>query len=384
MKPLTSNLQHPPSKSLRIGLDAKRAFNNGTGLGNYSRFVINGLIKHFPQHEYFLFTPSIKAEYEQFYPKHSNVQLVTPESLLGKSFPSLWRTYAIAEMCTKLKLDVFHGLSNELPLGIESFTGKKIVTIHDLIFLRYPNYYNNIDRYIYTRKFKYACSKADIVIAASEQTKSDIIQYFHTSESNIVVGYQNCDTRFETQATELEKATLTNRLNLPAAFVLCVGTIEQRKNQLTVLKAFFEANLDQMSLVFVGKETDYANALHTFIKEHKLESKVLFLKNIAAADLPVLYQLAKVFVYASEFEGFGIPVLEGLRSGLPVLAANSSSLPEVGGLAAHYFQHNNPTQLTELLQKVLATDYHKPSYSKHLQQFDTQHLISQLEAWYAH
>src|SRR6187431_3022620 len=104
----TPNIKRQTSnRPLRIGFDAKRAFNNGTGLGNYSRFVISGLIKQFPQHEYFLFTPGVKAAYEQFYPESPNVKLITPDSFLGKQLSALWRTYAIADMCTELGLDVF-------------------------------------------------------------------------------------------------------------------------------------------------------------------------------------------------------------------------------------------------------------------------------------
>lgn len=363
---------------MKIGFDAKRAFNNKTGLGNYSRFVINGLIQHFPQHEYFLFTPHIDPEFESFYTPSPNIKLVTPDSLLGKTFPALWRTYAIADMCNVLNLDVFHGLSNELPVGIDRFNGKKLVTIHDLIFLRYPTYYNNIDRYIYTRKFKYACAQADIVVAASLQTQSDIIKYFHTSDSKIKVGYQNCDERFAVMANDGIKSALASKLNLPSQFMLCVGTLEQRKNQLTVLKAFHLAQLNNLSLVFVGRETAYAKELHDYVTQNGLENQVRFLQNISATDLPVLYQMAKVFIYASEFEGFGIPVLEGLRSGIPVLAANSSSLPEVGGPAAQYFQHNNASELADLLRLTLSSNQHQPNIGNHLQQFDTAILMQQL------
>src|SRR5450830_1348056 len=130
----TTNFKQQTS-NLRIGFDAKRAFNNGTGLGNYSRFVIAALSKSFPENEYFLFTPTIKLEFENFIPSSSNIKIISPESILGKTFPSLWRTYSIAEMCNELQLDIFFGLSNELPVGIENFKSKKVVSIHDLIFL---------------------------------------------------------------------------------------------------------------------------------------------------------------------------------------------------------------------------------------------------------
>jgi glycosyltransferase involved in cell wall biosynthesis len=369
---------------MRIGFDAKRAFNNGTGLGNYSRFVINGLLKYFPEHEYFLFTPKIKPEFDHFFKDGSNVKIVTPESLLGKTFSSLWRTYSIAEMCNELKLDVFHGLSNELPMGIEKFKGKKIVTIHDLIFLRYPDYYNNIDRYIYTKKFKYACKETDVMIAASHQTKQDIIYYFKTEGNRIVVGYQNCDERFGLLVTAEQKQLVKQKHLLPGNFMLCVGTIEKRKNQLTVLKAFHQLNQPDLSLVFIGRETSYANELRDYIKINGLESKVLFLKNIEQDELPVIYQLAKVFVYASEFEGFGIPVLEGLRSGIPVIAANASSLPEVGGNVALYFDSHSIEELTLKLSAVLnsGTDINPQDRTQQLLKFDPGILTKQLMETY--
>lgn len=374
----TSNPQPPASEPLRVGLDAKRAFNNGTGLGNYARFVINGLIKNFPENDYYLFTPCIKPEYENFYPASKNVKLVTPDSFLGKTFSSLWRTYAIADMCNALKLDVFHGLSNELPVGIDAFKGKKIVTIHDLIFLRYPNYYGNIDRYIYTKKFKYACAEADIVLAASEQTKKDIVHYFATDEVKIKVGYQNCEERFSRQATPDQTQLVKTTYTLPDQFALCVGTIEQRKNQLTVLKAFDALHHPNMQLVFIGKHTDYVNLLKKYISDFHLEHKVVFLQNIPAAHLPVIYQLSTLFIYASEFEGFGIPVLEGLRSGVPVIAANASSLPEVGGKFALYFEPNDVSGLLECMKTVMAHAPQQPGVNEHLAQFDTATLISAL------
>lgn len=377
----TSNIQHPTSSiqhPMRIGLDAKRAFNNGTGLGNYSRFVINGLLKHFPQHEYYLFTPTIKPEYQNFYTPSENVKLITPESLLGKTFSSLWRTYSIAGMCNELKLDIFHGLSNELPVGIESFTGKKIVTIHDLIFLRYPNYYGNIDRYIYTKKFKHACAQADWVLAASEQTKRDIISYFGTSEQKVKVSYQNCNDAFGEPATAEQKEIVASTYSLPEQFALCVGTIEKRKNQLTVLQAFHKLNHPTLKLVFIGKQTDYAALLLEYIDEHQLQHDVQFLEQIPTLDLPVIYQLSSMFIYASEFEGFGIPILEGLRSNIPVIAANASSLPEVGGKVAHYFEPKDVSGLLGCMSNALNEQPNKEMLQQHLKQFDTSTLMASL------
>jgi glycosyltransferase involved in cell wall biosynthesis len=379
--PPTTNLQLLTS-GLRVGFDAKRAFNNATGLGNYSRFVINALIRLFPQHEYFLFTPSVKPEYEHFYPESNRVKLITPESFLGKQFSTLWRTYAIADMCKELNLDVFHGLSNELPAGIEVFKGKKVVTIHDLIFMRYPAYYNNIDRYIYTKKFKRACEQADLVLAASKQTQQDIEHYFGTPASRIRVGYQNCDERFAVKATEETKQQIRRSYFLPDQFILCVGTIEQRKHQLTVLKAFHQLQAKDLKLVFIGKQTDYAEQLHSYILQHNISSEVVFLQQIPSVDLPVLYQLASCFVYASEFEGFGIPLLEGMRSNIPVIAANASSLPEVGGTAVSYFNPGEVNELVVCMKEALSKPVNTEQYERQTNLFDTHKLIAELESLY--
>jgi glycosyltransferase involved in cell wall biosynthesis len=379
----TSNIKLLTSpRPLRIGFDAKRAFNNGTGLGNYSRFVINGLMTLYPQHEYFLFTPGIKPEYESFYTAGQNIHLITPESFFGKQFSFLWRSYAIADMCSQLNLDVFHGLSNELPVGIEGFKGKKIVTIHDLIFLRYPAYYNNIDRYIYTKKFKRACYHADLILAASKQTQSDIEHYLGTSTTKIQIGYQNCDERFAGIKTAEEKNLVRTLYALPDQFILSVGTIEQRKNQLTVLKAFHRLNHPDLSLVFIGKQTEYADQLKEYIAEAGLSSKVQFLQRIPAEYLPAIYQSARIFVYASEFEGFGIPVLEGMRSGIPVIAAKTSSLPEVGGTAIAYFNPADIAALATCFNETLSKSFDTGGYGQQLALFDTPKLIAQLEAHY--
>ncbi|MFI5222248.1 MAG: glycosyltransferase family 4 protein [Bacteroidia bacterium] len=336
-----------------IGFDAKRAFNNGTGLGNYSRFVIRSLAKYFPENEYYLFTPSIKKEFENFIPASSNIKIISPESILGKTFPSLWRTYSIAEMCNELKLDVFHGLSNELPVGIEKFNGKKIVTIHDLIFLRYPDYYTNIDRYIYKNKFRHACEKADIICAASIQTKKEIIHFFSIDEHKIRVTYQNCDDRFSNPPDEKVRNEVIKKYLLLPKYILCLGTIEKRKNQHTVLKAFSQLDEPELKLIFIGKETDYSDQLHDFIELNRLESKVIFIPQIEIEFLPAFYRQAQAFVYASEFEGFGIPLLEAMRSGVPVIAANTSSLPEVCGDAAEYFSFNISSELARKMKLVL-------------------------------
>ena len=368
---------------LKIGFDAKRAFNNGSGLGNYARFIINTLAQFFPQHEYFLFTPTVKDEYKNFVEgSNVNIRLLTPESKFSKTFSSFWRTYSIAEMCNELNLDVFHGLSNELPVGIDTFKGKKLVTMHDLIFLRYPRFYNNIDRYIYTKKFSYACTNADNIIAASAQTKADVCQYFNTPESKITVGYQNCDKGFSVPLNIEVLNTIAKKYALPKNFMLCVGTIEKRKNQIEVLKAFHSLELTNMALVFIGKQTDYAQQLHQYVKDNHLQSQIVFLKQVPVDDLIAIYQCAASFVYMSSFEGFGIPILEALHTGLPILSANTSSLTEVGGSAIEYANPQDVNEIATKMAFIIGKKVNKNEYINQLNLFDPHSLITKLESLY--
>src|SRR3569832_395054 len=168
---------------MKIGYDAKRAFLNQSGLGNYSRTLIKSLSQYYPENKYVLFTPKTGDNYfVDYVEKQKNISIVKPTKLLDRFFRSWWRSYGITKLLTESNIEVYHGLSNELPFNIAEFKGKKIVTIHDLIFLRYPEYYSAADRAIYDRKVKSACDNADVVIAISEQTKRDIERYYFVSD----------------------------------------------------------------------------------------------------------------------------------------------------------------------------------------------------------
>ena len=153
---------------MRIGFDAKRAFSNNTGLGNYSRDAIRILSDYFTDNKYFLYTPKNNNNPRlSFIADRKNTFIRTPESLLDRALKTYWRSKSVVNDLFTNKIDIFHGLSNELPIAIENTSIKTVVTIHDLIFIRYPHLFKTIDRKIYYRKFKSACQRADKIIAVS-------------------------------------------------------------------------------------------------------------------------------------------------------------------------------------------------------------------------
>lgn len=337
-----------------IGFDAKRAAQNKTGLGNYSRFVIGALSRFNTNERYLLYTPnpnriSLLGDID----KAENVELRYPQSTIWKKLRSLWRVWGVTSDLRKENVCLYHGLSNELPLNIRKAKDtRSIVTIHDLIFLRYPEYYHYIDRKIYTYKFRKACLNADRIIAISECTKRDIISFFHIPEEKIDVVYQGCDAQFKQTATESDKEAIRQKYRLPQRYILYLGSIESRKNLLLVAKALKHLK-EPISVIAIGKRTPYADTVEDFLKKNQLESRMRLLSNVPFNELPAFYQMASTFVYPSFFEGFGIPLLEALNSGVPAIGATGSCLEEAGGPHSIYVHPENEKELAIAIERTL-------------------------------
>lgn len=345
---------------MNIGFDAKRAFHNTTGLGHYSRTLLLSLSEYFPEHQYYLFNPKPSS---LFNVEAANLQEVRPSRLVNKLFSSAWRSSGVKKDLERLKIDLYHGLSHEIPAGIQKTRTRSVVTIHDLIHERYPGQYNPIDVKIYHQKFSYACAHADKVIAISEQTKRDIIAFYKTPEEKIRVCYQSCNPAFGRSVSEEEKQGVRTRYGLPAQFFLYVGSIIERKNLLNICKAIFLLrNEIDIPLVVIGDGKKYKQQVKDYITQNGLGEKIIFLSEKEAArtssdfqsatDFPAIYQSAIAMIYPSFFEGFGIPVLESLWSKLPVITSNISCLPEAGGEGAYYVDPASAEEIAEGMKKI--------------------------------
>ncbi len=331
---------------MKIGFDAKRAFLNTSGLGNYSRTTLNALDKYYSENQYFLYTPEVKIGMLE---NQNKFEIISPPKSQSKIKKSFWRTYRLSNELLKQELSIFHGLSNELPKGIHKTDIPKVVTIHDLIFIRYPEFYKPFDRSIYYNKVKYACSAATKILAISQQTKEDIIDFMGANAEKIEVIHQAISPIFFEKA---DTSRIKEKYKLPAEFILSVGTIEERKNQLSIVKALLQQNL-KIPVIFVGNPTSYCNDIHKYIAEKNIEKQVIFLRNIPEKDLAAIYQLASLSIYISVFEGFGLPVIESVACGCPVITSNVSCLPETAGNAAVLCQPENIEELGNNIQKAI-------------------------------
>ena len=339
---------------MNIAFDAKRITNNATGLGNYSRFVLEALTEYRPENRYLLYSPSIgRPELYQELLEHRSVQLHTPHRALAFLGGSLWRNYSIPRLVREAKVDLFHGLSNELPLGLyRAQRVGTVVTIHDLAFIRYPQYYKPIDRLLYRRKYGASARAADHVITVSEQTRRDVIDIFGVEEERVTTVYQGCSERFA-QIQPEEVAAARQALRLPQRYMLFVGSIEERKNLLLAVEALAQLQDKELHLVAVGRRTPYVQQVLDRARRLGVMSRLHLLHQVGATYLPGIYGGAEVFVYPSRFEGFGIPIIEALNAGIPVIGATGSCLEEAGGPTSLYTDPDNADMLASLIDRVL-------------------------------
>jgi glycosyltransferase involved in cell wall biosynthesis len=218
--------------------------------------------------------------------------------------------------------------------------------------MRHPEYYNKADVKIYTKKFRLALREADRIVAISECTRRDICELGGIDSSRVDLIYQSCASRFTREPSSQQLWQVRELYELPDRYVLNVGSIEERKNVLLAVKALKRLP-DDVSLVIVGRETPYTDLVRNYILENRLYERVLILSGVPDDHLPALYRMADAFVYPSRYEGFGIPIIEAIRMGLPVVACTGSCLEEAGGPDSLYVGPDDEQGMAHALSQVL-------------------------------
>lgn len=363
---------------MRIGFDAKRYFFNNTGLGNYSRQVVNSLIENYSNDEYILFSPKLpKIETK-------NLNLVLPPKIYPKFLSSIWRSKYMGTSIVEKNIDVYHGLSQEFPFNIDKFKGKKLLTVHDLIYMIYPKDFSYIDQKIHVKKALFSTKTADKIVAVSHQTKNDIVKYLKVPASKIQVLYQNCDPQFSVPIADEQKDALKVKYDLPEKYIFCIGRVEERKNLLSVLNAMKSID-PEIKLISVGKiNSKYFKKIERFLSDNKeIRQRVKFIQNIPFEEIPVFYSMAKSLIYPSQMEGFGIPIIEALQSKTQVVTSTGGCFEEVGGEFAHYCNQNDEKSITKAILKSLEQPISFEKLPEHLQKFDIQLNIKKLRQIYS-
>lgn len=334
---------------MRIGYDAKRAFNNRAGLGVHSRTLIDNMLRYHPDDDYHLYTPSIALP--DMYDSYQNVGNISIHTATGIS-KAYWRSWGVTDDLVNHKIDIFHGVSHEIPRNIEKAPCVSVVTIHDVIFKRFPEYFPITDRMIYDQKWKHAITTADKVIAVSESTKNDILQYYSIAPDKIEVVYSSCHPRYY-QPSDDHQCRPTG---LPSEYILSVGSVEPRKNYETLLHALDQIHSESRPhLVIIGRgKGKHVSKIKDLITKLGLKQKVTILSDVTDDSIRAIYQGAAAFIYPSYYEGHGLPITEALYCGVPVVASSTSSMPEAGGPDCIYIDPLDSEELSHAIRLVLS------------------------------
>lgn len=283
----------------------------------------------------------------------------TPFSLANPAARIAWEQTALPLELARRGDDLVHGLVNVVPL---TTTLPAIVTVHDLSFVRTPDALPALKRTYLTALCRRSVSKARHVIAVSRQTADDLMRYFETPAAKIEVVYNGVGEEFTPAAPDeaARLATWRSDHNLPERFLLYLGTLEPRKNLPLLLRAFARwrgatsRDNDDIKLVIAGGKGWFYDEVFTLTQELALADSVHFPGFIPGADLPQWYRAALAFVYPSRFEGFGLPLLEAMASGTPVITSQAPSLLEVAGDAALAVPTETPDAFADALELVVS------------------------------
>jgi glycosyltransferase involved in cell wall biosynthesis len=371
---------------MKIGFDAKRLFNNNTGLGNYSRSLVRNLQQTQPKNDYHLFSPEAQQTSNTAYFFNTERFHIHQSKARLKAY---WRSFSIVKDLQKTGIELYHGLSNELPHNLQQSGIKSVVTIHDLIFKIYPETYSLSERLIYDRKFRYACEHADKIVAISENTKRDITRLYDIPESKISVIYQSCNPIFYQMRLAGENESVKKQYQLPEQYFLYVGSIEARKNLKLIIEAYrLKKGQINIPLVVIGKGGAYKNECKKLIAAYQLEESFIWHENLADnLHLQSVYQMASALIYPSLYEGFGLPIAEALLSKTPVIAADTSSLWEAGGTDSIYINPRSAAALSDAMLRVISDrefveNMKEKGFLYAHQSFDRNQLTSQMLALY--
>ena len=367
---------------MRIGFDAKRLFVNNTGLGNYSRTLVENLHRFHPEHDLYLYAPRLvrNDRTEVFFESGYRLRSPMGPAKMG------WRSFGTTHNLRKDGIELYHGLSHELPFNLEKSKIPSVVTIHDLLYKYFPMDFPLIDRWVYEKKFSAACSKADRIIAISEATRTDIMEHFGIRPQRIQVIYQTIHPIFRHTPAMETISNVREKYNLPAEFILYVGSIIRRKNLEVLIKALdLMPPKKRLPLIIVGNGKIYLDYIEQLIDDLKLHHNIIRIKNPSLDEINIFYRLASISVYPSLMEGFGLPVLESIACGTPVITTRRSSLVEAGGKVAYYIDGGDEEELAALMMQKIGT---KESFGenievqRHLAQFYPERLTEQLDNLY--
>lgn len=339
---------------MRIGIDIRPMLSEGTGVGSYTLNLVKNLGALDTKNKYILFSNSFKDRV-----RFESLGLPPNFELKDYRIPNrilrmLWNRFSFPPVEVFIKeADIFHS-PHSIPIPIRK--AKLIVTIHDLFFLKYPEMVGKDVREDHKKILKGYVPKIKRIITVSYHSKKDIIELLNINPEIVDVIYEGVDSIFRVINDRPSLEKIRERYKLPQEFILFVGTIEPRKNPNTLLEAIAllrEKGLKNLILVMVGPMGWKSDETLRLVSMKGLGDCVRHIGYIPHEDIPFMYNAAKLLVYTSLYEGFGLPPLEAMACGIPVIASNLSSMPEILGDAALLVNPYDPYEIAGSIERVL-------------------------------
>ena len=352
---------------MKIGFDAKRFFFNHSGLGNYSRMLIESLFKYFPENEYVLYADRLDT-LDHAHPEALRILKLYVDNrsdgsdlytLVMVDAPKWWRTWGMGKRAAQDGVEVFHGLSNELPWDLPTSVAS-VCTIHDVIFKEFPSYYPWIDRLIYDFKTKKAIQKASRLIMTSQATQLQVEKYYPNAKGCSVVVYQAVDPAFYGDG-HVQRTRETN-----APYFVYQSSFTQRKNHAVLVDAFaLIQHQTDWNLTLIGLNGPTLAAVQLQIEKLGLGNRITCLVDQSRQEMIDCVTGAAGFVYPSLNEGFGIPLAEALAAGLPMAVSNISVFRELTEDLPVYFHPNKAEEMAAAMISITTREEQTRQRLKH-------------------
>lgn len=367
---------------MKIAIDTSYIQTKSAGYGHHTNELVNTLLKYGNEHSYTLFGWSYSLDFERIYRiKQPNVKIKVAK-IPGFIKRFYWNTLRFPNISRFIgDFDIFHSIEPLLPpVGNK----KKIITVHDLAFKKFPQFFeSNVlswEKYIVKNILL-----ADAIIVQSQQTKSDLIEIYKANEEKIHIIHLPINSIFLEKKEKNLESLIRNTYNLNKPFILFVGTVEPRKNIIKLIKAFEYINESQnldVDLVIVGKKGWKCKEIFRTINDSSEAHKIRYLNYVPEEHLAEIYRLALMFVYPSIYEGYGVPVLEAMASGTPVITSNTSSLKEIAAGVSILVDPNNVKELAEAIFKLYENKNLRDEFStkglRRVKQFDDRTVAEKL------
>ncbi len=343
--------------AMKIGIDARPLSHGQAGITRYLRCLIEAMAKLDQTHEYFLYSN------RDFDTAFEDAQWHKRVSLNFRNIPgTVWLQLTAPEAARKDKLEIFWGTEHFLPWGLPRSV-RRVLTIHDVVWRTLPETMAAYNRLVHRLLVDPSLERADLILVPSLSTQKDLMRYFPWMQAPVRVIYEGVAPHYQPCDRVAAAYHIAQKFKTSREYILSVGTLEPRKNLLTLIEAFYilrRKSLLDVQLVIAGaKGWGKGDVRRRTLELGLSDREVRFVGFVPEEDMPALYAGALVFVYPSLYEGFGLPLLEALACGAPVACSNRSSLPEIGTDAVLYFDPESPEEMAGALLRILSDSFLK-------------------------